>query len=183
MYQNVTNVSCLRFLKLSCVSVFLLLSNLLRLEAQYCTSTATSPLDGDIGTVTVNGVSNSSNCNTTGGGASVLSQYADYTSLGIFTSLQSGNVVNFTIGITTCGSVNFTYGIAIYIDYNRNGSLTDPNEQVYVTLNAANMVSAGSSLSGSFTVPFGMNICNVPFVSIPSSLISYMMMLFVCAIG
>lgn len=156
MYQSVTNVSCLLFLKLSSAFFCLLLINILRLQAQYCTSTATSPADGDIGSVTVNGVSNLSNCNTTGGGSSVLMQYTDYTSLGVFTNLQSGNVVNFTIGITTCGTVNFSYGIAIYIDYNRNGLLTDPNEQVYVTLNAANMVSAGSSLSGSFTVPFGI---------------------------
>lgn len=139
--------------KIFFISACFFLAGLFSLYAQPCTSSATSNLDGDIGNVTVNGATNISTCSTTGGGASIQSSYADYTSMGALTTLQTGSSVQFSVGIITCGSVVFQYGIGVYIDFNRNGSLTDPGEQVYVTLAGTPMTQAGNTLTASFNVP------------------------------
>ena len=135
------------------INTCLFLAGLFSLYAQPCTSMAASTMDGDIGNVTVNGATNVSTCNTTGVGASVLSRYSDYTSMGTFTTLQAGTSVPFSIGIITCGSANFSYGIGVYIDFNRNGLLTDVGEQVYLTLNNQGMIMAGNTLTASFNIP------------------------------
>lgn len=156
MYSNIAQSCSFCVKNVGYLSAFLLLFFASRVEAQYCTSSATSFADGDIGAVTVNGATNLSTCSTTGSGASVLNSYSDYTSLGVFTTLQPGTLANFSVGVITCGSVNYNYGVAIYIDYNQNGSLTDPGEMVYGTLNSTNMVLSGTTLTGTFNVPLNV---------------------------
>lgn len=128
-------------------------------QAQYCTSGASSVLDGDIGNVVINGVTHVSTCATTGGSGSTLNLYSDFTGLGSITTFYPGDIINFQVQVITCNG-SFNNGIGIYVDYNRNGQLTDPGELVYVTPNNTMMVMAGGQFTGAFTVPNGITMGN-----------------------
>ena len=115
----------------------------------YCTSQATSTADEEILNVTIGNVlNNSSTCATTGGAGSIQSLYSNYTSLSP-TILNKGQTYPFAVQIGTCGGT-FNNSMAMYIDYDQNGTFDVPAERIY--LSAA--VTAGPHVeSGTFTVP------------------------------
>lgn len=117
-----------------------------------------SPLfDEDLGNVTITQgattiLNNTSVINTLTGTIGVASgtegSFANYTAFGPYT-MNAGQVYNFSLASLTTG---FAYGnsMAIFIDYNRNGSFADAGEMVYaptVTLPGAHIET------GSFSVP------------------------------
>ena len=138
---------------------------------RFVSTCANSGLSSTSSTVAVNPNTNidACYCSNTGGGASYyinnvattggltnISQtsgqtaggYADYTGTQNLT-LNPGSVINFSVGVT-----GGTFGIGIWVDYNRNGSFADAGEQVY---NSAAYVAGAT---GSFTVPAGASIGN-----------------------
>jgi gliding motility-associated-like protein len=127
----------------------------------YLNSNATSTFDEEILNVSlgVGGslLNNTSSCTTTGGGAgnglqaSILNQYSNYTTVSTVPvpSLSIGATIPFSVQIGTCNG-NYSNATKIYIDYNRNGSFTDPGEQVYASATTSN---GPNFQTGSFTIP------------------------------
>ncbi len=113
----------------------------------YCASAATSTSYEDIFNVTVNGVSNSSTCTTTGGAGSILNEYSDYSGLSPIPLVQ-GNATPFSVQIGFCGSSTQS-GVAIFIDYDHDGTFTGVGETVY----ASGAYAAPTTYTGTFTVP------------------------------
>ncbi len=62
-------------------------------------------------------------------------------------SAKPGNVVNFSI---TATPATWSEGYKIFVDYNNNGSFSDPGEEVWV---ASATASGGAVLPGTFTIP------------------------------
>jgi hypothetical protein len=120
----------------------------------YCTSTANNEADADILTVTINGVTNSSDCLTAAGGTgSALNRYGNYTNLGNLTNLNIGNSIPFSIFVDDCDvppAPYYSFGTAIWIDFNHDGSFTDAGEQVFVEGTVQN---SPRTITGNFTVP------------------------------
>jgi hypothetical protein len=103
--------------------------------ASYCASGAGFAGDQEITNVTIGTLNQSSDCFTPGtGAASVLEQYADYTSgagAPAAPSLTAGTNVAGSVTVGTCGFFNYTSGLAIFIDLNQDGDFTDAGEKVY----------------------------------------------------
>jgi PKD repeat protein len=114
----------------------------------YCASSAIYAADEEIWNVTLGTLNNTSDCFTTGGPGSTLSLYSDYTNttpaLAIPTLVQ-GFSNPMSLGIGTCGTYNYNNMSKVWIDFNQNGSFSDPGEEIYA--------SAASS-SGAHTETF-----------------------------
>ncbi len=124
----------------------------------YCASAALYTGDEEIYSVTVNGASTpaayagTNGCTTPAPGAgSMLSRYSNFTSLGALTSVQQGQSVSFTIQEDECdGPSYYSFGASIWIDFNQNGSFSDPGEQVFVEPATA---QGPRNITGSFNIP------------------------------
>lgn len=100
--------------------------------SQYCLSNATYTSDEEIFNVTLGTLNNSSTCATTGGPGSILNEYSNYTLSVSVPNLAQGTPVPFSVQVGTCGD-DYNNAVKIYIDFNQNGLLTDPGEEVYVS--------------------------------------------------
>ncbi len=114
----------------------------------YCASNATSTGDEEIFNVTVATLNNSSTCSTTGGPGSILNQYSNYTAI-TPPMLGQSTTVSFSVQVGTCGG-NYNNGVAIWIDFNQNGSFADPGEKVY---NSTTTTSGPHIESGNISIP------------------------------
>jgi hypothetical protein len=104
----------------------------------YATSIANSSSDGEIFSVSWLGFTNSSTCATTGSPvavnnqpASILRRYSNYTSL-LTPYMPAGTPVTVSVDIGTCGG-SFGNSLAIFIDFNKDGDLSDPGEKAYAS--------------------------------------------------
>jgi|GEM_PF-3051660 len=120
------------------IALFLLLLFGGGLQAQYCTSNATSTADSDIDAFSFNTIST----NTAG----VCATYTDFTNLSTNVSVSNTYPISVTPG--TCGG-NFTKNGVVYIDYNADGDFTDPGEDVFTF----GPVSAATAVAGTVTIP------------------------------
>ncbi len=102
----------------------------------YCASKGNSVADEWIGKVVLGTINN-----TTGANAG----YGNFTNLSTNLVRSSANTISVTKAWT---STAYAEGVAVWIDYNKNGVFTDAGEQV---LNSA--ASKTATVSGSFTVP------------------------------
>lgn len=126
----------------------------------YCPSASLNSSNQKIFNVTMNG--NSTNpaysftngCATPGPGpGSVLGRYANYKTLGAFTSVYAGALNTFSVMQDECdGPSYYANYLYIWIDFNQNGSFTDPGEMVY-----SDNISQPSphNAAGTFSVPLG----------------------------
>src|SRR5580658_6234985 len=105
----------------------------------FCTSGSTSG-GADITQVTLSNLSNSPGTNPSCPG------YVDYTAL-TPANLPLGQTMNISISTASCNGTNNTRAVAVYIDFNNDGTF-ESNEQVYLS----SAVLAGT-VGGSFTVP------------------------------
>ncbi len=121
-----------------------------KIRAPYCTSSAVYSTDEEIWNVTFGSLNNSSTCTTTGGGYSVLKMYSDYKGVNP-PDIATGLATPFSVLAGSCNG-NFTSFIAAYIDFNQNGSYTDPGEMVYSSGAFTGSVS-GILKSGTITIP------------------------------
>jgi hypothetical protein len=124
----------------------------------YCTSIPTQTADEEILNVTVGTLNNSSTCSTVAPGpGSIAARYGNYMSgagAPAAPNLFQGIPQSFSTIIGSCGSFNFTSGLAIFVDLNQNGSFADPGEKVYSNGASANINCVpASTVTGSFTIP------------------------------
>jgi hypothetical protein len=123
------------------------------LYAAYCTSNATSTADEEIFNVTLGTLSNTSDCSTLAPGpGSIQSMYSNYTTSVAAPDLPAGLSTAFSVGIGTCGTGNYSNGIKIFIDFNKNYSFSDPEDLVYTS--AVSTVGAHTE-TGFIAVPGG----------------------------
>jgi hypothetical protein len=125
----------------------------------YCTSVATSAIyDEEIYNVTVNGGStdplyaNANGCATPAPGpGSVLGGYSSFTTLAPITTVTTGQTVAFSINQDECdGPTYYANGIGVWIDFDHNGSFSDPGEMVYMDQTT---VMGPRTVNGSITIP------------------------------
>ena len=105
-------------------------------------------------------LNNTSTCATTAGAAgnglpaSINQRYSNYTTVPTLQApiLAAGTTVPWSLNLGSC-SFTTIFGYTIYIDFNRNGSFNDINEQVVVSGTTATYPLTGTVVSGTFTVP------------------------------
>lgn len=127
----------------------------------YPTPVVSSALaDEDLGNVTITDVATStvilnnttpinSGAGTIGAATGTLGSFSDFTSFGPYT-MNAGSAYSFSLSSLTLSPTNFYQNsMAIFIDYNRNGSFTDAGEAVYSGTN----VLGPHTATGSFTIP------------------------------
>ncbi|MEO8770110.1 MAG: GEVED domain-containing protein, partial [Ferruginibacter sp.] len=113
--------------------------------------------DEDFGNITITQGATTILNNTTAGGSlagtigtatGTSGSYSNFTAFGPY-YLTPGTTYNFSATSITQGG-SFGNAIAIWIDYNRNGSYADAGEAVY---NQGGTISGPHTVTGSFTVP------------------------------
>ncbi|WP_158281192.1 GEVED domain-containing protein [Dyadobacter jejuensis] len=117
-----------------------------------CVSISDTPAYEDIVNVTVGSLTNSSDCNQTGGPGSALQRFSDYTTLVSAPNLAASNTIPFSVTTGACGGFAGT-SISIWIDYNHNGVFDAPIERVFNSDEHTFAISY--TASGSFVIPAG----------------------------
>jgi len=91
--------------------------------------------DEDIGNVTFGQLNNTTARNslvgTIGTATGIAGDYSDFTTFGPF-EIIAGQTYLLSVS-TLQGTTSYNNAIGVYIDYNRNGTFTDPGEAVYVS--------------------------------------------------
>ncbi len=111
----------------------------------YCASAPLSSAGTRIDQVAISNITavNPAGCTT----------YTDNTSLKI--NLQSSQTVPFTIKLNSCDASTAPRVVKIFVDYNNNGTFTDPGEQAAVST----VLNGGVSIfSGNLYIPSGMQM-------------------------
>ena len=107
----------------------------------YCIPTGGGSTTYGINNVsTTNGLTNISNLNS----GTTASGYTDYSGTQVLTT-----TINAIIGIAASGVGSSTYGWAIWVDWNKNGSFADAGEKMYNSTSYLNAIPANTT----FTVP------------------------------
>jgi hypothetical protein len=120
----------------------------------YCTSSATSTGDEELFNVSIGTLNNSSTCGQTGGPGSVLNQYSNYTGILAAPFLAAGSSYVLSVTAGQCGTGSYQGIVGVYMDFNQNGSFTDPGENVYTSPYGLIPV-AGITFSSNVTIPVG----------------------------
>lgn len=110
----------------------------------YCTPTTAIPYASTMPGITqftLNTINRTSADLETGTGNS-------YVNTGLSTNLTPGSTYNVTIGYTIDASICPDMNLRVWIDYNQDGSLDDPGEEVITANNQTSL-----TYTGSFTVP------------------------------
>jgi hypothetical protein len=124
----------------------------------YCTSSPAYTYDEEIYKIIINNnvtpslYSDINSCiNPAPGTGSILNRYSNFKNLGALTTVSKDQTVSFSIFEDECdGAAYFQCGIAMWIDYNHNGSFLDAGEKVYGEQTTA---SGPRTAIGTFTVP------------------------------
>lgn len=117
--------------------------------ACYCTSQANFASDEDVVAVSISNLNNVNGCGLTGGGNSVVGQYSDYTG-NTPALLTIGNSYPMSVTIDECDYSNWGNGTVVWIDWNQNGSFSDPGE---IVLTSSGQVNGPNVVIGNVTVP------------------------------
>jgi gliding motility-associated-like protein len=119
----------------------------------YAPSNATSAADDEIFNVSLGTLNNSSTCATVAPGAgSVGNMYSNYTGNVAAPTLIQANTYPLSVTVGMCGGTAYTGAVAVFIDYNQNGSFADPGENVYVSPSTLFAVG-GTAVTGNITIP------------------------------
>ncbi len=100
----------------------------------YCVSMPGGDADEDIFDFTFNGTQVMTDCNNAAPGpGSILGRYSNFHPLGSIDTVFLGQKVPFVMNSDDCDQAPYySFGTAIWIDFNQNGSFSDPGEMVYV---------------------------------------------------
>ncbi len=120
--------------------------------AAYCTSNAVSTNDEEIFNVSIGTLNNTSACGQTGGPTSTVSLYSNYTGVLASTNLAAGLTYTFSTTVGECSGNSYSGVVAAYIDFNQNGSFSDPGENVYLSPYGPFAV-AGTTFTAPVTIP------------------------------
>jgi GEVED domain len=128
--------------------------------ACYCSSQAAFVFDEEIYSVVFNGVTHGAGLADCGavapGPGSILNRYANYRTLGSLFTLPQTSVIPFTVNEDECdGATYFSFGTAVWIDYNQDGIFSDATEKVFVE---GTTLIGPRAVNGSFTVPPGATL-------------------------
>lgn len=124
----------------------------------YCASTAQFNADEEIYSVTVGTGSTdplyagTNGCSTAAPGpGSNLGLYSNFTTLGALTNMTVGSTVPFTVVEDECdGATYYSFGTAIWIDYNQDGDFNDAGEEAF--MESATAIGP-RNITGNITVP------------------------------
>ena len=109
----------------------------------YCASAAQYTYDEEIFNVSLGTMNKTSDCFTPAGGpGSILERYSNFTSgagAPSVPNLAAGSTTAGSVTIGSCGSFNYTSGLAVFIDFNQDGDFTDVGEKVYSNGALANL--------------------------------------------
>ena len=109
----------------------------------YCASAAQYTFDEEIFNVSLGSMNNSSTCTTLAGGpGSALETYSNFTSgagAPAIPNLAAGSTTAGSVTVGSCGSFNYTSGLAVFIDFNQDGDFTDVGEKVFTNGPLANV--------------------------------------------
>lgn len=102
----------------------------------YCASAASSTGDEDITNVQFGTINNTSACGSLTGTQGVATGTANLFSNFYNTvpapSVMQGSTVAMSVTITECSGSAYSHHVAVYIDFNQDGNLTDPGEQFII---------------------------------------------------
>lgn len=118
----------------------------------YGFSSAGSEADDDILSVKVNNKYYQSNCLDVTGVGSILNRYSNFMNICV-DSVNTNSVVSFDIESDDCDvppAPYYSFGTAIFVDYNQNGSFSDIGEKVFFEPSAA---EGPRHVIGNFTIP------------------------------
>lgn len=102
-------------------------------KAQYCSAVATQTADDEIFNVTFGSLNNTSVCGAVAPGpGSIAFRYSNYSTWAP-TNYVIGNTYPFSVTGGQCGSFAYSCIIGAWIDYNQNGSFTDPGEEIFMS--------------------------------------------------
>ncbi len=114
----------------------------------YCTSSASSNADDDIGNVTFGSLNNGVVGNATNNVTSI-NTYTDFTNLSPQLFYPGSS---YPISVTQINRLGFyACSLAVYIDYNQNGDFDVNSENVFIAL--SNAAVGGNVMNGSVTIP------------------------------
>jgi len=109
----------------------------------YCNSIASTTADEEITNVTIGALNNTSTCATIAPGpGSLAGRYGNYksgTGAPATLNLIQGGSASGTVTVGSCGTFNYTSGLAIFIDLNQDGDYADTGEKVYSNGASANI--------------------------------------------
>ena len=107
----------------------------------YCTSTALSGPTLDVTNVTAGTLNHSTTFSQTGGPGSVLGAYSDFTTL--VDAPEFNQLATIPFSVTASGTASY-FHIAIWIDYNSNGTFESPGEFIHQVRGFQNLTTTGS---------------------------------------
>ena len=139
----------------------------------YCSSSPTMNSGTSISEVILNGDNSNINNNTSG----ICDQYEDYTNM--YADLTQGQSYTINVSLGDCQNVGYQGGAKVFIDWNIDGDLDDPGEEIGVIsygisstgtipITVPNGITNGPTLMrivcewdmGANTVPNGLSACN-----------------------
>ncbi|MBA2613571.1 MAG: T9SS type A sorting domain-containing protein [Bacteroidetes bacterium] len=118
----------------------------------YCASNATSVSNDEIFNVSIGTLNNTSNCSQTGGPGSILNEYSNYSGLIAAPTLTAGSTYTLNVTVGMCGAFGNSGIVTAYMDFNNNGSFTDPGETVY-TSSYTPFAVTGTTVTATVTIP------------------------------
>ena len=123
----------------------------------YCASAATSTADEDLTRVAIGTMNNTSACSTLVGSAGTAtgtaSLYSNFTASVPAPTLVPGCNYTLTTQSSNCGTGTFSNIVRAWIDFNRNGLLTDPGEEFLVQPVTAVAPATPVTTNFSLTIP------------------------------
>jgi hypothetical protein len=117
-------------------------------SSAYCSSASLANTGTQIDQVTISNIDVTS--------PSVCSSYTDNTSQTV--NLQSNTTYPFTIKLHNCSGSTASRVVKIFIDYNNNGTFTDPGE---TAVTSPVLAGGTTTYSGNLVVPAGMQVGNI----------------------
>lgn len=122
-------------------------TNYITVTISYCSIGVNSPIDTDIGNVTLSNLNNGVGTPTLNN-SSATGQYTDFTALPPAVLIRDST---YTMSMThiTSGGIFYAAHFNVFIDYNQNGLFTEPGERV---INGPT-VQAAPTVSGPITIP------------------------------
>jgi hypothetical protein len=128
-------------------------------QITYCSTSPFSTGDDEIFNVTIGTLNNTSNCSQTGGPGSSLNQYSNYTNATPAVpvpTLLTGNTYSMSVTVGQCSGFPYDGIFVVWIDFNQNGSFSDPGETIYTSSYNTRAV-AGTT--------FTFNAANIPLTA------------------
>ena len=129
----------------------------LNAQTSYCASAAANSNDDEIFNVTFGTLNHTSACGaTTGGPGSIQQEYSNFTAPTVAAvNVTQGLNYSFSVTVGQCNGNVYGGYVGAWIDFNQNGSFTDPGENVFMAANSTQWAVAGTIITSTagITIP------------------------------